>query len=385
MTKRIKPYLPVLILSASLLGGCAAPVHETLSYESRRLPYSETESGREYSIFFATSRTAAAPGSGPLRFGDKTGSDSTLGLYTAQLDDRLSAAGNKTNSWTGTRISRIETHDDTELFRKLEDAIDASPDRSLLIVVFGYKESFETAALKTAVFAYRVDINTPVLLFDWPGDQGVTPIGYKKAFRLARQSGPHLGDLIARISSEIQPDNLWMTGNSVGAQIICDSFSHMMKAPEMADPEHEIRHVILAAPDVARKEFDTTFSKELDALSDRLTVYTSSDDSALLLSRWIHRNPRLGRGKIPDPEQLEEMEDLLALKADGADSISLVDFTRVNRSSHGHNYYIESSEYFDDFYQRLKGSFPYTSRRRHATRDNNGVLYWVLFSDHDRG
>jgi esterase/lipase superfamily enzyme len=118
-------------------------------------------------------------------------------------------------------------------------------------------------------------------------------------------------------------------------------------------------------------------------LSDRLTVYTSSDDSALLLSRWIHRNPRLGRQKHPDPEQLEEMEDLLALKAEGADSISLIDFTRVNRASHRHNYYIESSEYFDDFYQRIKGDYPYASRRRHPVKDKNGILYWVLFSDQD--
>ena len=252
-----------------------------------------------------------------------------------------------------------------------------------MIVVYGYKESFETAALKTAVFAYRVDINTPVLLFDWPGDQGVTPRGYKKAFRLARQSGPHLGDLIARIGNEIQPEDLWITGNSVGAQIVCDSFSHMMTNPDMADPEHEIRHVILAAPDVGKKEFDTTFAKELDALSDRLAVYTSSDDSALLLSRWIHRDQRLGRDKLKAPKQLEEMEDLLALKAKGAGGISLIDFTRVNRASHGHNYYMESSEYFDDFYQRVKGDFPYASRRRHPVKDKNGVVYWVLYSDKD--
>ena len=51
----------MLILLVSLLSGCAASVHETLSYESRRVPYSETESGREYSVFFATSRTGIRP------------------------------------------------------------------------------------------------------------------------------------------------------------------------------------------------------------------------------------------------------------------------------------------------------------------------------------
>ena len=251
----------------------------------------------------------------------------------------------------------------------------------MLIIVFGYKESFETAALKAAVFAYRVDINTPVLLFDWPGDQSVSVGGYRKAFDLARQSGPHLGDLIARISSDVQPENLWITGNSMGAQVICDSFSHMMKNPQLADPDHEIRHVILAAPDVGRKEFDDSFSNELDALSERLTVYTASDDSALLLSGWIQRDPRLGRSQLPLPAQLEETEDLLALKAAGAESISLIDFTPVNRASHGHNYYIESSEYFDEFHQRLKGVYPYNSRRRHPVNDINGVVYWVLYSD----
>lgn len=375
--------LPLLL--PAMLSGCATSQPDVMHYESRRLPFQAVDGGRQYDHFFVSTRKLL-PDEVEADYDDRAlGAEPRFGVYSSRLDDGFEAVGNKPEEWTGTAITGIDEMDAAAFFASLKGAVDASPGRSLLIVLFGYKESFETAGLKTAAFAYRVDINTPVLFFDWPGNQSVTPRGYRRAIESARISAPPLGDLIARIDREIAPDNLWITGNSMGAQVICDAFSHMMEDPELADPDKEIRHVILAAPDVDRAEFDDRFSHELDALSERLAVFVSSDDRALLLSQWLNRAARLGRRGPGDPGQLEELEDLLALKARGADSISLIDFTRVNRASHSHNYYIESSEYFDEFYQRLMGTFPYPSRRRHAVRDENDTLYWVLFSDRDLG
>lgn len=363
--------------------GCATSGYGAAAYEGRRLPYVLEGKDRIYGFFFATNRDSSGVTDSSAPYGSTVGTVTRVGEFRIRLRQDVSVTGSRPGGWTGVELESIDASNENAFFDRLTQAIAASPDRSLLVVVFGYKESLQSSARKAGVFAYRVDVNTPVLLFDWPGDQPVTVGGYHRAFSYARRSGADLGDLLMRISRDVRPDNLWVTGNSMGAQVICDAFSHMTEDPGFSDRDHEISHVLLAAPDVARHEFDDRFRRELDALSDQLTVYVSSDDSALLLSRWLHGVPRLGRSSPVEPEQLEELEDLLALRAAGADDLSVIDFTPVNRASHGHNYYIESPEYFDDFYQRIQDTPPIVGRRLQRIAYEKGTSHWILWSDRE--
>ena len=67
-------------------------------------------------------------------------------------------------------------------------AVQAAPHKSVLVVVWGFRDWFQSAALKTAFTAYVLDINTPVLLFDWPGNQGQGASGYRASRQVAYQS-----------------------------------------------------------------------------------------------------------------------------------------------------------------------------------------------------
>ena len=136
--------------------------------------------------------------------------------------------------------------------------------------------------LKGAKLAVSVDINTPYLVFDWPADQSLTNSGHEKACSFAEKSGRFLGELIAAIIEKIKPKKLWLGGGSMGARAICNAFSQMMTHADLADPEKEIDHVFLAAPDVGVDEFDSRFKDEIAALAKAVTVYISSNDKALL-------------------------------------------------------------------------------------------------------
>src|SRR5262247_3800165 len=89
-----------------------------------------------------------------------------------------------------------------EALARLRVAVQASPQKSLLVIVWGYRDWFRTAALKTAYTAYVLDINTPVLMFDWPGNQGDNPLGYRAAQVVATKSAPDLGRVLARALRE---------------------------------------------------------------------------------------------------------------------------------------------------------------------------------------
>lgn len=272
----------------------------------------------------------------------------------------------------------------------LANAVQSSPHKSVLILVWGFRDWFQSAALKTAYTAYVLDINTPVLLFDWPGNQGEGFRGYTASQEMSSLSAPDLGRVLAKVIRDTGAENIWLMGSSLGCQTICDSFSWLMEQPELFQGKPKIAHVVLSAPDVAVDAFDEKFSEKIQSLAEHLTAYVSSNDRALLMSHWLNGNRRLGRKAnvmLPPEErsgqyEFEEALELLELQAKGAKNISVVDATPINTVRNLHHFFTDSPIYFDDLYQRLLQPDNIVSRRLHSVRINpQGVPYWILWND----
>lgn len=80
----------------------------------------------------------------------------------------------------------------------------------MLIVIWGFRDWFQSAAFKTTYTGFVLDINTPILLFDWPGNQGEGRPGYLEPQRMAAQADSFLGPLIADVIRETAPENICM-------------------------------------------------------------------------------------------------------------------------------------------------------------------------------
>jgi len=380
-------FAPLLIFCSLLLTGCALlPIQTSSTYFKdlyKRIRYTIEGQYRVINLFYATSRESDEKKNSSIYFTNNMAKRITTGTLDLKIDPKL-----KIEKMLPYRLKRkgligiqnIEKADEDDFIKHLSEAISASPHKSLLIVVFGYKDDFEATAIKAAYFAYLLDINTPVLLFDWPGDQGVSPGGYEKAQKLATESGLYLGNLLTRISCEIKPPKLWIKASSLGCQVVCDAFEEMYKNPVCAGPETEIDHVVFAAPDVSQKEFDAKFKEHLTNLARKLTTYVSSDDEALLMSGMINQEQRLGRQSIrtKEPSQMEAMKELLYMKSLDPDRINVIDVTPINDASYKHGYYLECPEFFDDFYQRIFDKDPSVNRRLYLLKTKDNTDYWVL-------
>ena len=86
------------------------------------------------------------------------------------------------------QMHEIRALDQSAFVAGLKEQVDASPARSLLVNVNGFREQFPSALRKTAFLAHVLDIDSPLLVFDWPGDQGSTIRGYRQAQGIARIS-----------------------------------------------------------------------------------------------------------------------------------------------------------------------------------------------------
>ena len=374
-----------LLLGAFFQVSTRAALERAEAMQFRRMQVTRQEEAGVYRFFFVSNRRMGEP-EGPVeeRFTNERGEVLSFGFFDTDIEPSLGIGMlvNPTDWFQNEEIQvrEIRALDERTAIEELRSQVDASPYRSLLININGFRERFPSALRKTAFLAHVLDIDSPLLVFDWPGDQGSSPRGYRRAQGVARESGKDLARAIERIVGEVQPERLWILANSMGAEVVVSAISELYERAEMADAETEIEHVILTAPDVSHAEFGRQFKHKINALSENLTVYVSSNDRALLMSRVLNRGRRLGESTVDtsNPDQTEEAAKAFELVEPGNDQVSLIDITPVNRTRNFHNFSLETPEFFDDLYLRISNSETPRSRLQYRVRTASGAEYWVL-------
>ena len=348
----------------------------------RRMTATQLSEHGQYRFYYTTNRTAgSAEGGISNRFTNERTDQVDFGAFDAEIQPSLGIGMliNPTEWLQNEEIRFLDIYSAPreKFVESLRGAVDNSPHRAVLVVVHGYREAHESALRKTAFLGHVLDIDAPMLVFDWPGDQGSSLRGYRRAHRTASDSGPQLADTLQILIRDVRPDRIWVLANSMGAQVVAKAFSELYREPRLADPETEIEHVVLTAPDVDHTQFDEQFRGQMTAIADHLTVYVSSNDRALLASRLINRGARRGESTL-SPDQLEEAVRISELMEAGDDLVSLVDVTPVNRTRNFHNFSLETPEFFDDLFLRLTNPGVPNSRPVYHIQTPDGVVYSVL-------
>jgi esterase/lipase superfamily enzyme len=316
------------------------------------------------------------------RFGNERGDELNYGLFDIAIEPSV-GLGMFINpsEWFQSEeivVKNMEALQQQAFVRKVREQVDASPRRSLLVVIHGYKERFPSALRKTAFVGHILDINTPVMVFDWPGDQGSSLRGYRSARNIATESGAELAKTIELITRDVKPDKLWIIANSMGGQVVAHAFSELYQNPEFADAEIEIEDVVLTAPDVSHEEFDNQFKKEITSLTRNLTVYVSSNDRALVMSRLVNLGESRRGESTLSTDMLDEAASIAELIDPDSELVTLVDVTPVNRTRNFHNFSLETPEFFDDLFLRLTNAQTPFARSLYRLETPEGASYWVL-------
>ena len=355
------------------------------SFEFRRMQVARIEGQERYRFFFATNRAAEGDaGTLKARLGATRQPGLTLGSFDTEIEPTLGLGRwLDASSWfldEEIKILDVRSLEQADFVAQVRAMVADSPHRGLLLLVHGFRTDFDFALRGTAFLANVLDINAPVMVFDWPGNQGSSLSGYRRAQQVATSSATELADTLRLIVREIQPERLWLVAHSMGGQVVVDAFSELYRDEDFADDGFEVDDVVLTAPDVDRARFKDQFKAELQALARNTTVYVSSNDRALLASRLINRARRLGESSLSkeDAELLDTVEAAFELVEPGSDRVSLVDVTPINRTRNFHNFSLEVSEYFDDIFLRLTNPETPENRLRYQFRTPDGKAYWVL-------
>jgi esterase/lipase superfamily enzyme len=359
-----------------------AAIRHAEAFLFRRMTVAQLAEQGEYRFFYTTNRVpGTAAGSLDERFGSEREAALKFGSFDAEIKPSLGLGMLiDPTEWFQNeeiRLKDVRALEHDAFVEQLRTVVQQSPHRALLVVVHGFRERYPSALRKTAFLGHVLDINAPVLLFDWPGNQGSSLSGYRRARDVAKASGAELARTLELVIREVQPERLWLVANSMGGQVVADAFHVLYREADLADLPTEIEDVVLTAPDVDHDEFDQQFKREITALAKHMTVYVSSNDRALLVSRIINRGARRGESTL-SPDQLEQAVKVAELVEPDSDLVTLVDVTPVNRTRNFHNFSLETPEFFDDLFLRLVNSSTPHNRLLYQIQTPDGAVYSVL-------
>jgi len=161
--------------------------------------------------------------------------------------------------------------------------------KSLLIFVHGFNTGFRDAALRTAQLAYDLKFPGVPLFFSWPSARSL--LGYwqdEEAARFSESVFEHLLDEL----SVLPATDIYIIAHSMGNRIVGHALETRVK---LGKDTSRLRELLLAAPDINADLFNKIIAPKLAAMhGTRTTVYASSSDVALRISKVVHGFRRLG-------------------------------------------------------------------------------------------
>jgi esterase/lipase superfamily enzyme len=227
---------------------------------------------------------------------------------------------------------------------------------SALVFIHGYNTSFKDALFTAAQIASATDYPGRVYMYSWPS--AASMFGYIGDMDKAEQAEPFLQSFMKLLMRDADIDAVDILVHSMGSQSALRALSALRSVFETerqgAARQQAIRigQIMFAAPDVAMPVFDQKI-RRIAPYADRVTVYASMTDAALLASKVLRSGAgRVGQlnGDTKEP-LLVEVENVHVIDATGKEN-----WWRLDRimSGYGHDYFLQSPGVRADIQKILK-------------------------------
>jgi esterase/lipase superfamily enzyme len=245
-------------------------------------------------------------------------------------------------------------------YELLKQRVEASPRKELFVFVHGFNVSFEDAARRTAQIHHDLRFEGAPVFFSWPARDKFV-LTYPADESSVATSAPNLKQFLLEIVQHTQARSINLIAHSMGNRALGVALREIDL--ELRGDSRLFNQVILAAPDIDAEDFRTNIAPALLRTANRLTLYASSRDDALLASQLLHRGPRAG----------DAGQGLVVIPG-----IDTIDVTAIDSSPWGHSYYGSSDPVLSDLKALLLLATPAQDRTWLSPADRNGLTYWIF-------
>jgi esterase/lipase superfamily enzyme len=321
---------------------------------------------REYRVWFGTNRKPADPADiakgfsserdGKVHYGHcdvyvprshKIGSIGKFDLirWVTGKDDRL-------------KIRRLAELAADDFWAGIRNQIEkAAPGaRHAVVFIHGYRVSFKDAALRAAQIGFDLGIQGAMGFFSWPSKG--TFLGYAADGSAIEASETGIADFLVDFARRSDAETVHVIAHSMGNRGLLRAANRIV-ADAARRAGCRFGQFILAAPDVDADSF-RDLAQAYKTLAKRTTLYVSSKDLAVKLSRWIRDYARVG---FHPPVTV-------------VDGIDTVNVTHVDLTLLGHGYVAEARPVLVDMERLISTNQPPPRFGQEAAVTPEGRRYW---------
>jgi esterase/lipase superfamily enzyme len=175
-------------------------------------------------------------------------------------------------------------------YKELAAYVQRSDRRDAFVFIHGYNVGFEDAIYRTAQMAYDLGFGGAPILFSWPSNGAV--LEYTADVNNSDWSIDHLKTFLSEVAANSGATSVHLIGHSMGNRVLTGALERLAAEPVFAQVPR-FTHLVLTAPDIDSgifRQLATTIQKT----AARVTLYASSNDRALQVSKRINGYPRAG-------------------------------------------------------------------------------------------
>jgi esterase/lipase superfamily enzyme len=241
-----------------------------------------------------------------------------------------------------------------DYFAGVNQQLARSRQHDLLLFVHGFNVSFEAAVTRAAQLAFDIPFNGAVCAYCWPTQGGVNNYSSDEPINQASVQ-PFLAYLKALRRAVPSDTRIQIVVHSMGNRIVMDALDRL-PTPSGEKPFNQL---VLCAPDVGIGDFQKWAPGVVEQV-DRVTMYASNGDSALIASKGLHAETRAG-----------DAEDPVI-----APGIETIDCSRLDTGFMGHSYYGSHEQMLTDLFMLLKEDKPADQRPHLKLKRAGQGEYW---------
>jgi len=243
-----------------------------------------------------------------------------------------------------------------KFFDKLSTRVDQSQRKEAFVFIHGYNTTFSGAARKAVQLAADLNFDGVPILYSWPS-QGMFR-GYFNDEKNVAWSVPHLEAFLEQVAQRSHATRVHLIAHSMGNRAMTWALQQIAARPPGTGPRFQ--QIVLAAPDIRVNQIQQ-LEKAMLPLAQRVTVYASRNDDALILARILDGVARAG----------ERIRDVMV------PGIDAVDASAVRTDFVGHGYFAASASVIADLKQLLLDDASPQSRRL-VPAELSDLMYWVI-------
>ncbi|QDT55605.1 hypothetical protein Pan44_36510 [Caulifigura coniformis] len=253
------------------------------------------------------------------------------------------------------QFGTVEVQKPESFLAGVNNQLARSRQKDLLLFVHGFNVDFHSAIVRAAQVALDVPFNGAVVAYAWPSQGGVQ--NYRADEPANQASVAPFADFLQSLLDGVPADTrVSILVHSMGNRIVMQGINRL-------SPGARLANVVLCAPDVGLGDFEE-WAPGVAARCDRVTLYASENDAALIASKSLHAEQRAGDAHPP-------------VLLSGVETVdcSTVDYT----SFLGHSYYGANRHVLGDLFLLLKENRP-ASERPHLSKQLNARREFWVFS-----